>query len=220
MEKLILDSRGDLCPVPVVKALKALEHPGNAEVLEVHAGNETAVNNILRMATGKGLHAVFEKIENDHYIITIPLEKVPSGNPGNPGNQNADFVTGHEPELVPEPLPMPAPYIVAIDSDSMGRGNEELGRILMKGFLYAVSHQETLPAAILFYNGGARIPVEGSDSDSLEDLHFMESQGVEILTCGTCLNFYDLTEKLAVGSVTNMYSIAQKLTTAARVIRP
>ena len=100
----------------------------------------------------------------------------------------------------------------------MGRGSEELGRTLMKGFLFAVTQLPCLPEAMLFYTGGAKLTVEGSAS--LEDLKKLESQGVEILTCGTCLNFYGLTEKLAVGSATNMYAIVEKLAGAARVIKP
>ena len=108
--------------------------------------------------------------------------------------------------------------VVAVDTDAMGRGSEELGRTLMKGFLFAVGQLPELPKTILFYNGGARLTTEGSDS--LEDLKKMEAQGVEILTCGTCLNFYGLTDKLAVGSVTNMYTIVEKLAGAGKVIKP
>ena len=100
----------------------------------------------------------------------------------------------------------------------MGSGADDLGRTLMKGFIYAVSQLETLPKAILFYNGGAKVTVEGSVS--IEDLKSMVAQGVEILTCGTCLNFYGLTDKLAVGSVTNMYAIVEKLAGAGKVIKP
>jgi selenium metabolism protein YedF len=81
-----------------------------------------------------------------------------------------------------------------------------------------LTQQEHLPSCILFYNGGAHLTCE--DSPALEDLKELEAQGVEILTCGTCLNYYGLTEKLAVGSVTNMYVIAEKLTQASSVIRP
>lgn len=100
----------------------------------------------------------------------------------------------------------------------MGQGSDELGAILIKGFLYALTQQEHLPDTILFYNGGATIPIEGSVS--LEDLRTLEAMGVEILTCGTCLNYYGLTDKLAVGAVTNMYDIVEKLTKAGKVIRP
>ena len=100
----------------------------------------------------------------------------------------------------------------------MGEGNEELGRALLKAFLFALTQQETLPAAILFYNGGAAVTCEGSAS--LEDLQALQSQGVEILTCGTCLNYYGLTEKLRVGEATNMYVIAEKQLQADCIIRP
>ena len=79
--------------------------------------------------------------------------------------------------------------------------------MLIKGFLFAVTQLEKLPKTMLFYNGGATLTAEGSDS--LEDLKSLEAQGVEILTCGTCLNYYGLTEKLQVGSVTNMYTIVE-----------
>ena len=88
----------------------------------------------------------------------------------------------------------------------------------MKGFLFALSQLPQLPKTVLFYNGGAKLTVEGSVS--LEDIRNLESQGVEIMTCGTCLNYYGLADKLAVGSVTNMYSIVEKLAGASRIIRP
>jgi selenium metabolism protein YedF len=108
--------------------------------------------------------------------------------------------------------------IVVVSSDRMGTGNDELGKVLIKGFLFAVSQLEELPKTILFYNGGATLTAEGSDS--LEDLKAMEAQGVEILTCGTCLDYYGLKEKLAVGSVTNMYHIVETMQAATNVIRP
>ena len=108
--------------------------------------------------------------------------------------------------------------MVAVTSDAMGHGSDELGKNLMKGFLYALSQLDELPKTILFYNGGARLTTEGSLS--LEDLKSMEAQGVQIMTCGTCLNYYGLTEKLAVGSVTNMYSIVETLAKADKIIKP
>ena len=104
------------------------------------------------------------------------------------------------------------------NADSRRRGSDELGKLLMKSFLFAVSQLPRLPRTVLFYNGGAKLTVEGSES--LEDLRNMEAQGVEILTCGTCLNFYGLAEKLAVGGVTNMYAIVEALANAGKVIKP
>ena len=108
--------------------------------------------------------------------------------------------------------------VVAISAAVMGDGSEELGKTLLKAFVFALTQQDKLPKTILFYNGGAALTCEGSAM--LEDLKALEAQGVEILTCGTCLNFYGLTEKLAVGSVTNMYTIAEKLTQAGNVVKP
>ena len=100
----------------------------------------------------------------------------------------------------------------------MGEGDEALGKILLKGFLFALTQQETLPKTVLFYNGGAFVTCEGSAS--LEELQKLAEQGVEILTCGTCLNHYGLTEKLQVGGVTNMYVIVEKQLQATKIIRP
>ena len=107
---------------------------------------------------------------------------------------------------------------VAVTASVMGTGNDELGAVLIKGFLYALTQQDELPKTILFYNGGAQLTCEGSAS--LEDLKSLEALGVEILTCGTCLNYYKLSDKLQVGGVTNMYEIAERLTKADLVIRP
>ena len=108
--------------------------------------------------------------------------------------------------------------VVAVGAETMGRGSAARGKILMKSFLFAVTQLPQLPKTMLFYNGGAKLTVEGSES--LEDLKGLEAQGVEILTCGTCLNFYGLADKVAVGGVTNMYSIVETLANAGKVIKP
>ena len=108
--------------------------------------------------------------------------------------------------------------VVVISADHMGEGDDELGRILLKGFLFALTQQEKLPSTLLFYNGGARVTCEGSPS--LEDLKNLAALGVEILTCGTCLSHYGLTDRLQVGGVTNMYVITEKQMQADLVLRP
>ena len=105
-----------------------------------------------------------------------------------------------------------------LSSNQMGQGDEALGKLLMKGFVFALTQQDMLPETILLYNSGAFLSCEGSDN--LEDLKTLEAQGVEILTCGTCLNHYGLAEKRQVGGVTNMYEIVEKMTKASVVVRP
>ena len=196
----IVDARGMACPIPVVKANQALAQMTEG-ILEVHVDNSVAVENLKRMALQKGLPVKTEQPEDSHYVVTIP-------------------VTGAVDTAMPELTctDCAGNTVVAVDTDSMGRGNDELGAVLIKGFLFAVSRLETLPKTVLFYNGGAKLTTEGSAS--LEDLRLMEQQGVEILTCGTCLNYYGLTDQLAVGSVTDMYTIVERLSRAEKVIKP
>lgn len=198
MANIIVNAVGDQCPIPVVKATKALAEMKEAGTLEVHVDNSIAVENLTRLATGKGLKVESEKVSEELYIVRMGVEISADA---------CGCVEGPKSNVV-----------VSIGTDVMGGGDDELGHTLMKGFIYAVSQLAELPKTIIFYNGGAKIPVEGSVS--LEDLKAMEAQGVEILTCGTCLNFYGLAEKLAVGSVTNMYSIVEKLNGATNVIKP
>ncbi|MCU6733454.1 sulfurtransferase-like selenium metabolism protein YedF [Diplocloster agilis] len=191
-----VDARGDRCPIPVIKTKKAIEELKGPGVIEVLVDNETAVKNVEKMAGHSGAACEVEKLSEKEFRLTITMEK----------EADADKLKNGD------------GAVVVVATDQMGAGDEELGKLLIKGFLFAVSQLEPLPDTVLFYNGGARLTVEGSDA--LEDLKYMESQGVEILTCGTCLNHFGLTEKLAVGSVTNMYSIVEKMAQAGKVIRP
>jgi selenium metabolism protein YedF len=108
--------------------------------------------------------------------------------------------------------------VVVLSSDTMGSGDQDLGRVLMKGFVFALTELDRLPDKILLYNSGVKLSVAGSDS--LGDLQKLEERGVEILNCGTCLNFFNLTNELAVGSVTNMYEIVQSQMEAGTIIQP
>ena len=100
----------------------------------------------------------------------------------------------------------------------MGSGEEKLGKALMKAFIFALTKQDMLPETVLCYNSGAYLTCEGSDS--LEDFKALEAEGVNIMTCGTCLDFYGIKDKLAVGSVTNMYDIVETMENARSIIRP
>lgn len=199
-----INAIGDTCPIPVVKTLNAIKELTSADVVETLVDNEIAVQNLTRMANQKGFAVRSEKLGEKEFKVTITVSE---------GGQTV------ETENMVCQLPKAGKKtVVVISSKAMGEGSDELGTALMKGFLYALSQQEELPATVLFYNGGASITCEGSVS--LEDLKSMEAQGVEILTCGTCLNFYGLTDKLAVGQVTNMYTIVEKMTGADLLVKP
>ena len=197
---------GDTCPLPVVKTKNAIKELGGAGVVETKVDNEIAVQNLGKMAQQKGYGFHSEKTGDAEYTVTLEVGEAAAAT----GVEDIAEVCagpGHKKNSV-----------VAINSAHMGSGHDELGTVLMKGFIFALTQQDVLPTTVLFYNGGATLTVEGSAS--LEDLKNLAAQGVEILTCGTCLNYYNLTDKLAVGEVTNMYSIVEKLTQADLVVKP
>ena len=202
---ITVECRGEQCPIPVVKTIKAIGEMKEADTVQTHVDNETAVQNLTKLAESKGFAVKSEKIEDKHFVVTMEVTA--------PGAAAA----AEEPAVscIPDRR---GSTVYAFGTNVMGSGNDELGATLMKGFIYAVSQLTELPKTMLFYNGGVKLTTEGSAS--LEDLKSLQAQGVEILSCGTCLNFYGLSEKLAVGEVTNMYAIVEKLNGASHVVKP
>ena len=204
MNKIVVNAMGDQCPIPVVKTMKAIAAMTEAGTVEVHVDYEVPVQNLSRFAADRGLPVSSEKIDDKHYVIRMEVS-----------DPKAASAKEETPGCIPD---LRGNTVIAIASDCMGSGDDKLGATLMKGFIYAVSQQEELPSAMLFYNSGAKLTAEGAVT--VEDLKSLEAQGVEILTCGTCANFFGLDGKQAVGSITNMYVIVEKLTAADKVIRP
>lgn len=200
-----VDARGEQCPIPVVKTKEAIKQLGGSGKVEVLVDNEIAVQNLTKMAQQKGYSIVSEKLSDTHFKAVFTI-------------LNGETTSLKKEAEVCYPDSVQGNMIAVIAADTMGTGDESLGKALLKGFIYALAKGDVLPKTILLYNRGAFMSIEGSDS--LEDLKSMEAQGVEILTCGTCLNHYGLTEKLAVGGVTNMYTIVEKMTEAAKIIKP
>ena len=202
---LTVNAIGDACPIPVVKTKKAIEALTADETVVVLVDNETALQNVTKAARTMGFEVQQETVSDKEFKITIqvvkgaaaPAEEVPA----------ACCCEGYKKN-----------YVVAVSSDKMGEGSEELGKVLIKAFLFALTQQDELPGTIIFYNGGVKLSTEGSPV--LEDLKNLAAQGVEVISCGTCLNFYQLSEKLAVGEVSNMYDIVEHLRKADVVVKP
>ncbi len=204
---LQVNAMGDTCPIPVVKTKNAIKELGaQGGVVETLVDNEISVQNLTKMANQKGYDVKSEKLGENQFRVTMTV------------GEGAAQIAGNEPTVCIVPSGQEKNLVVAVSSDQMGGGAEKLGKTLLKGFLYALGQQDVLPKTILFYNGGAALTCEGSAS--LEDLKSLEAQGVEIMTCGTCLDFYGLTEKLQVGEITNMYTIVEKLAGADLVVKP
>ena len=210
MEKTV-NALGLTCPLPVVETKKALEAMTEAGTITVLVDNEIAVQNVSRFAGSRQLAAKSEKTGEKEFriVIDVPADKLGGGAAEAPADEA-------EPVCVMDGRRRG--MVVAIGSNQMGNGAEKLGKSLMKAFIFALTKQDYLPETMLFFNSGAYLTCEGSDS--LEDIKELEAQGVEVMTCGTCLDFYELKEKLAVGGVTNMYVIVEKMEKASLVIKP
>lgn len=188
-----IDAKGLVCPKPVILTKKALDDTEN-KVVETTVDNEVAVENLKKLAESMKCDYKTETLSDQEFRVTITKN-----------DQEEDFETGKE-----------GPYTLAIGNEFMGGGEDELGKILMKSFLYTVSETKPYPTSMVFFNSGVKLTTEGSES--LEEIKKLESEGVEIISCGTCLDFYELKEKLEVGSISNMYTIYEKMAVEKNVI--
>ena len=203
MEKSI-DCKGMACPLPVVNAKKAAEELNSGDVLTVLVDNEIAVQNLTRFAEHKGFAVSAEKKADREYAVIMNI----SGAAAEETKEEIACVTDSRRKGM----------LVVLSGNVMGTGDAKLGTSLMKAFVFALTKQDQLPDTVLCYNTGAYLTCEGADT--LEDLKLLESEGVTVLTCGTCLDFYGLKDKLAVGGVTNMYDIVERMESAAQIIKP
>lgn len=203
-----VNALGDACPIPVVKTKNAIKELGGSGVVETLVDNEIAVQNLTKMANQKGYKVSSKKLSDRQYQVTMEICENAADKQTAPTEAESETCISDARENT----------VVVIASATMGEGDPELGRLLMKGYIYALTQLDTLPKTLLFYNRGAALTCEGSAS--LEDLKSLEAQGVQILTCGTCLNHYGLTDSLKVGEVTNMYVIAETMAGAAKIVKP
>jgi selenium metabolism protein YedF len=195
MKKFEIDARELDCPKPLLRTRKALSEE-QFDTLVILVGNVPARENVCRFLAHSGYSPQWEE-KSGSFIITVqrngkntilPEKKAPSSTPGSNG------VSGRT---------------VLITDTRIGSEEEELGRLLMKGYLYTLTQLEELPASVIFMNSGIRLCLK--DSENLDDLQLLEKNSVEILVCGTCLEFLNVREELAVGTISNMYEITSKL---------
>ena len=194
-----VDCRGLACPQPVMETKKALDRSENKEIV-VLVDNPTSRENVSRFAASQG-YQVSLKDEKDHSAITIRRGEGGKG----------------EEKPTPPKASIEGGLVFFIDSDSMGRGSEELGGVLIRAFLHTLGEADVKPQKMILVNSGVKLACEGSPA--LEDLQTVASQGVEILACGTCLNYFELKEKLRAGRVSNMYEILDALTRAGKTVK-
>lgn len=199
-----IDAFGMTCPKPVILAMQALQRPEAAGAVRVLVDNTVAVENLKRLAASKAGSVSVDAVDGGWAVEISGVAAEAAQNPA--GDEAALAEAGI---ACPVPEPAPAATTVLVGSASFGQGSEELGGILIKGLVYAMSQAENPPSRMVFYNGGAPLTCEGSPM--LDDIRELERRGCEILTCGTCLDFHGLRDELAVGGVTNLYAISEIL---------
>ena len=193
----IIDARGKACPTPVIMAKKAIS--AGESTFTVLVDNTTAVENLKRLAENQGFDAAAAEAEG---VFSVAFTRT--------GCAACE-------EAVNSPLPAPGgDWAVFVGRDIIGDGDRELGTNLMRMFFYTLSQGEDKPGAVLFMNAGVKLPT--LDEQVVEHLKALSAVGVEILVCGTCLNFYGLTDRLRVGTVSNMYDIVTRMQKAGKVI--
>lgn len=190
-----IDARGLACPQPVILTRKAML--AGEKQLTVRVDNAPAVENLKRLAGSQGYQAAVTGAEGD-YALTL------SGGAGEaePAAAGAAAKAGD--------------WSVLIGRDIIGAGDRTLGGNLMRMYLYTLVQGDEVPAFLLFINDGVKVPT--LDEQAAEHLKALEARGTQVLVCGTCLNFYGLTEQLKAGTVSNMYDIVSAMGQSAKVI--
>lgn len=198
-----VDARGLACPQPVVLAKQALEID---EKIKVLVDNETALENVKRLGTKLGCEVKVDTGKDGSYEIKLKRKA------GWEGTKD-DAI-----ESCNTDSPAAGPFVVVISANTMGRGNDELGALLIRAFLHTIAEQAQKPDVMIFYNTGVKLTVQGSEV--LDDLKQLEKAGVQLLVCGTCLNYFEIKDKLIAGTVSNMYDIAETMSRAGRLLVP
>lgn len=191
-----IDARGLDCPRPVVLTKKAMAD--NEEILVI-VDNKTASENVAKLAQKMKAEVSIVEEAADYFKIIIKNSgeaKVESEAAASAASPNSDAKSNQR-----------KVYLIA--SDTLGTGEEELGKILIKGFLSTLLEIKPLPKKVIFLNSGVKMAV--LEKDVTAALKKLETAGVEVLICGTCLDYYDLSDQVEVGEVSNMYEIANSI---------
>ena len=205
MEKT-LDCMGMACPLPVINAKKAIEAFTEDGILHVKVDNDTAVQNLTRLGEHNGFTVSSAQTGEKEFTVTMQVKAKAAGTAQIPA------------EAVSCAVPAKGGKVVVLSANIMGSGDEKLGKKLMKAFIFALTSQDEVPEKVICYNTGAFLTTE--DADTIKDLKSLEEAGATIMTCGTCLDFYGLKEKLQVGIISNMYDIVEAQMNASCIIRP
>jgi len=205
MSQVIVDARGELCPKPLIMAKKAINDEKIVNEFILLIDNETSKENVERFL--KDNKVVFQTTKKDECFSIYILK-------------SGEKLSGKVDEYcdLPKEKKPSSGHVVCIKSDKMGIGDDDLGAILIKGFINTLKEVNPLPSKLVFYNSGVKIAVE--DSPLADSIRELQDLGVEIMICGTCADFFKIKEKIKTGTISNMYNILETLTSAGKIIVP
>ena len=198
-----INCKGLACPQPVIQTKNALEQ--GADRLRVIVDNEASRENVSRFARSRQCEVKVESGDDGCFYLTIEAGDTPGDKPFDPN----DYAC---------PLPASAGMVYVISSDSMGRGSDELGWALLQTYIQTIEQVEPLPSKIIFYNAGVKLVAR--QSGALDALAALQKKGVEILACGTCLDFFQLKSEIKIGHISNMYDIMTAMSEAGKLVSP
>jgi selenium metabolism protein YedF len=202
----IVDTKGQLCPAPIIAAKRALKETTTGESFILITDNKTAFENLTSFFKDHKAEAQCSELQG---VWTFTITKTSGATVKARPEVYNDISVSHFEK---------GNYIVAISSDKMGEGDEKLGHLLMSTFIKAMKDTDKLPEKILFYNNGVKLVT--TTSPDIENLRDLEKMGVELLLCGTCINFYSLESVIGAGSISNMFIMAEIMASSAKVIKP
>lgn len=206
MDKLV-DCRGMVCPQPLVETRREIKKSNPGEAITVVVDNSTSLKNILRFLEDNGVECVVkQEAESSSITFNVPLQMT------QPDKRAEEYC-----DVSPKP-DINSGFIVLLNSATMGKGNDELGKILMKGFLSTLLELKATPTEIICYNSAVTLALKSSDTAAT--LQQISERGIKITLCGTCVDFYNLRDDLAVGQISNMLYIAERLSSGVRIIQP
>ncbi|MCM1169641.1 MAG: sulfurtransferase-like selenium metabolism protein YedF [Bacteroides sp.] len=210
-----VDVRGLSCPAPLIKTKQAISQAAAGTPIQVVGDGAIPLGNLKNYLSELGIAFKEMQVDNQEWILSFVVGSEVEKSAADRSQAEAFCSTA------PAPAPAQTPsgsYVVAVSSLCMGKGDERLGSLLIKAFLNVLPELDSLPQAICFYNEGVKLTC--ADSPVLESLKVLQEKGVSLVVCGTCVEFYGLQEKVAVGSISNMYHIATLLSQSFKVVYP
>lgn len=213
-----LDARGYPCPQPLIKTRRLWKTLTTGERFQVLVDNDIAHINLVSFLNDQGAEPSVHKEGESCWVVVATRAQDNNKTTSVYRYQDAVVQSNGATKVNSAIAAQPANYIVVLKSDCMGHGDDDLGRMLVKGYLNTLRELENKPTTIILYNSG--VLLANQDSGSETALKALAKDGVDVIVCGACVDFFAIKETLAAGRISNMYEIAEKIANTGHVIYP